>query len=199
MQRFLMLLGVSLVFCLPLTAQHENHGAPAAHPQAGGHPAKPVDHAVGGGYIPSRGPQPNRGVQRQEPPRKEPPKPEAPRPTYRDQEGHPEAPHVHHNDEWVGHRGHDEVHYHLDHPWEHGHFPMAIGRSHVWRLEGGGPGRFWFGGFYFSVADYDVSYCDGWNWATDDIVLYDDPDDPGYYLAYNVRLGTYVHVLFLGH
>jgi len=142
---------------------------------------------VGGGYIPKHGPAPVRQA--------------APAPVNRtaDRPGHPEAPHVHTNGEWVGHSsGRADAGYHLDRPWEHGRFPGGIGRGHVFRIMGGGPQRFWFGGFYFSVAAADIAFCDGWLWGTDQVVLYDDPDHVGWYLAYNVRLGTYVHVMYLG-
>lgn len=158
---------------------------------------------VGGGHIPAHGPTPSRHnapAQHVE----QHPAPEAhPAPDNRkfdDHPGHPEAPHVHvSNDQWVGHNeGRNNPRYHLDRPWEHGHFPGELGRTHIWRVEGGGPDRFWFGGFFFSVAPADIAFVNGWYWDRDDIVLYDDPDDPGWYLAYNVRLGTYVHVEFLG-
>ena len=118
---------------------------------------------------------------------------------YRDSEGHPNAPHVHPDGKWIGHdTGPNDPHYHLDHPWEHGHFTGGFGPRHVWRLAGGTRERFWFGGFYFSVAPYDYGFCDEWVWTSDQVVIYEDPDHIGWYLALNVRLGTYIHVMFLG-
>lgn len=175
MKRMIGILAVLLLFSFAAAAQEKERG--------GG------SHGVGGGRIPAHGPAPFKGT------------PHAPgeNRNFADKDGHPNAPHVHSNGKWIGHdSGRDDVHYHLDHPWEHGHFPGGFGRGHVWRIVGGGPDRFWFGGFYFGVAPYDVGFCNGWLWDSDQIVIYEDPDHVGWYLGYNVRLGTYVHVQYFG-
>jgi len=109
------------------------------------------------------------------------------------------VPHVDEHDRWIGHdSGPFDPHLHLDVPWEHGYFTGALGPAHVYRLQGGSPERFWFDGYFFNVAPYEYQFVDGWIWDSDPIVVYEDPDHEGWYLAYNVRLGTYVHVMYLG-
>jgi hypothetical protein len=144
---------------------------------------------VGGGHIPAHGPAPAKASA----------KPVA-APKYSDKAGHPEAPHVHaKGDKWVGHdSGKNDPKYHVDHPFEHGRFTGGFGAGHTWRLAGGSRERFGFGGFFFSIFPADYGFCADWLWDSDQIVIYEDPDHDGLYLAYNVRLGTYCHVTYLG-
>lgn len=181
MNKFAGLLLAFLLFSIPAVAQNrgdQGHGGPAHAAPA--HPA------------PAHGPAPFRGTPHAAEPNGQPR-------NYQDRPGHPNAPHVEANGSWYGHdTGRNDPHYHVDHPFEHGHFTAGFGPSHVWRLAGGGPSRFWFNNFYWSVAPYDIGFVADWNWDGDDIVIYADPDHPGWYLAYNERLGTYVHVEYLG-
>jgi hypothetical protein len=200
------MLAIGLLFCLPAVAQEKGG-------QGGGHESGGARPSFNGGHVPTRGPAPTphgaqqHAVPQHAAPGNRPPEadhrteqaPAAANRNFRDQPGHPNAPHVDAGNRWVGHdSGPDDPHYHLDRPFAHGHFGGGFGPSHVWHLGGGSPSRFWFNNFYWSVAPYDLTYCGDWNWDGDQILIYEDPDHAGWYLAYNVRLGTYVHVQYLG-
>jgi hypothetical protein len=93
----------------------------------------------------------------------------------------------------------DDARFHQQSPWAHGRFHGRIGSNETWHLRGGTPGRFYVGAGYFRVARWEYGYVNNWYWDRDEILFFDDPDAEGWYVAYNVRLGTSVHVVFLGN
>src|ERR1700760_173128 len=172
----ILLAAISLV-ALPLAAQEHGH-------EGGGHPAPAQTHAapgggarpnapVGHGYIPSRGPAPVTRAPASPPVvNRAPAQPDPQHHQWRDNDAHPETPHVHpERDQWVGHNtGRGDPRYHVDHPWAHGRFTGGFGPRYVYRLRGGNYNRFELDGNFFSVAAADYELCADWDWNNDDII-----------------------------
>jgi hypothetical protein len=111
-----------------------------------------------------------------------------------------QRPHVSDN-RWYGHDDRNDSRFHVDRPYEHGRF-TNFGTSHPYRFArvDRDRHRFWFnGGFGFEIFPDDWEFASGWCWTCpDDIIIYDDPDHPGWYLVYNTETGVYVHAQYIG-
>ena len=98
-------------------------------------------------------------------------------------------------------RDRDDGRYRLARPFEHGRFRFLGPRYRypVVRIEIGAR-RVWLGsGFSFEIAAWDWPYAEPWCWQCDQFAIYVDPYHPGWYLLWDLRLGRYVHVRYLGH
>ena len=97
-------------------------------------------------------------------------------------------------------RDRDDGRYRLARPFEHGRFGYLGPRYRypVVRIEIGSR-RVWLGGgFAFEIASWDWPYAEPWCWQCDQFAIYVDPYHPGWYLLWDLRLGRYVHVRYMG-
>lgn len=190
-QRWSLVLAVVVFLAVPILAQEhdKSQGGQPGHQEQHGKPQEQHQNPprANNGKIP-KAPEPRKDTH-------------AERETEHDKGGHVnDSLHVK-NDHWYGHEAPDDKRFHVDHPYEHGHFEH-FGPSYRYRVLRVDPDhhRFWFpGGFFFEVADWDWHECADWCWTCgDDFVVYEDPDHPGWYLVYNVHTGVYVHAQYLG-
>jgi len=103
------------------------------------------------------------------------------------------------DEHWYGHAPPNDPHFQLAHPFQFGHFG-PVGPSHVFAVARFdlAARRIWLPGGMFQIAPYDWAVTAPWCWTCDQFVVYLDPDHPGWYLVYDVRMGEYVHAEFLG-
>ena len=119
-------------------------------------------------------------------------------PNFTEGDRRPNARQVHWNGQRVGHDFSRDRRFQLDLPWEDGGFTGGLGPRYVFRLEGCDSTRFWIRGYAFRVAPFESDLCVAWLRNKDDILIYTDHDHNGWYLVYNVRLGTFVHARYIG-
>ena len=86
----------------------------------------------------------------------------------------------------------------VSHPFPRGRFPGA-GRSFVFRTVDFRTRRVILADrSAWIVAPYDLELCRDWRWDRDTVVVYDDDVHPGWYVLFNTRLGSHVHVEYFG-
>jgi hypothetical protein len=185
MKEGLAVIAVAVIACGTLAARQRGGGARGGgHAQAPPHATMP---RANGGHLPPPPPRRPDGNAKPE--------------VERHPDGHVnDTQHVR-NDHWYGRPSPNDPRFHLEHPWEHGHFGH-VGPDFRYRIVRYDLNlhRFWFpGGFWFEVAPWDWFECADWCWdCGDDFVIYDDPDHPGWYLLYNIHTGVFVHVMYMG-
>ena len=164
------ILSTLLISTFAINADNNNRNQGSNHSSSPNH-SNHSNHS----YIPSHGPQASPGrVARMSP---------------------SQRPHVaRRGDVWVGHGASGSP----SRLWRSGRFEGGFGPRHIFRMEEGNRSRFRFGSYFWGVAPFDYIFCDNWLWDSDQVVVYEDPEHPGWYLIYNVRLGTYVHGEYLG-
>ena len=114
--------------------------------------------------------------------------------------GHPNAPHVDvQTSHWVRHEtGRADVNYHLDRPWEHGHFPGYDRRDSRLSSRRRQPATVWIRRILLQRGAIRLRVCQRLAVGHGRHRALRRSGSPRLLLGVRCRLGTYVHVLYLG-